>query len=128
MTSYSLTAANINPGPATIISTAPANVPYRFRASQIRNPAGKILVPEPCTTTKVGDAPPLDRALATPWAAESGRWEPLKNLNANFTSGTVDNFLTCRHENRANCGFADGHAQLERWQFGTNALNSVPSL
>ncbi|HTR43622.1 MAG TPA: prepilin-type N-terminal cleavage/methylation domain-containing protein [Pseudomonadales bacterium] len=122
MTSYNLTSANVNSGPATLISLAPANVPYRFRASQIKNPAGKILAPEVPATLKRGDAPPPD----TTFFAVTGRWEPFKN--GGVAGSAIDNWLTCRHNNRANCGFCDGHAQLETWQFGTNKLNSLPSM
>jgi prepilin-type N-terminal cleavage/methylation domain-containing protein/prepilin-type processing-associated H-X9-DG protein len=121
MCSYDITSAGVNPGPATIIDKT--GKAYRFRASQIHNPAGKILTAEPCDTLKTGDAPPPDQKSAKPWAVETGRWQPFM---ANSTS-TVDNYLTCHHNNRANIGFADGHAQLEKWQFGTNALNSLPS-
>jgi prepilin-type N-terminal cleavage/methylation domain-containing protein/prepilin-type processing-associated H-X9-DG protein len=122
MCSYDLTSAGVNPGPATIIDTS--GKAYRFRASQIRNPAGKILTAEPCDTLKSGDAPPIDQKSSKPWAVETGRWQP---FNANSTT-SLDNYLTCHHNNRANLGFADGHAQLQKWQFGTNALNSLPSL
>jgi prepilin-type N-terminal cleavage/methylation domain-containing protein/prepilin-type processing-associated H-X9-DG protein len=122
MCSYDITSAGVNPGPATIIDKS--GKVYRFRASQIHNPAGKILTAEPCDTIKTGDAPPLDIKSTKPWAVETGRWQP---FNANSTT-SLDNYLTCHHNNRANIGFADGHAQLQKWQFGTNALNSLPSL
>jgi prepilin-type N-terminal cleavage/methylation domain-containing protein/prepilin-type processing-associated H-X9-DG protein len=117
ITSYSLTGTpSVNPGPATIIYN---NTAYRFKASQIRNPAGKIYVPEPNASLNANDAPPP--AIAKPWAMVSGRWEP-------FNSGNQNNWLTLRHTGYANCGFADGHVQLEPWQFGTNEMNSLPSM
>lgn len=115
ITSYNLTNANAGPDPgvATIINSA--GLPFYFKATQIRNPAGKILVPEPCASLTPGDAPPID----TTWAMVCGRWEP-------FNGGKLNNYLTCRHSGRANCGFSDGHADLVPWQFGTNAYNSYP--
>jgi prepilin-type N-terminal cleavage/methylation domain-containing protein/prepilin-type processing-associated H-X9-DG protein len=131
MTSYGI-ADSKNPGPSLIVDSGTV---YSFKSAWIRNPAGKILVAEPCDTTKPGDAPPYDIAgygQDGPWAVETGRWEPLYNptyVNGVFTGGgNPDNFLTCHHDNRANCGFADGHAQLEPWQFGTNSMNSLPDL
>ncbi|HSY42855.1 MAG TPA: prepilin-type N-terminal cleavage/methylation domain-containing protein [Candidatus Acidoferrum sp.] len=133
MTSYALIASGnsyINPGPSLLIENGTA---YPFKSAWIKNPSGKILVAEPCDTTKAGDAPPPDIANTYghgQWAVETGRWEPLNPLTysgGKFSGGTPDNYLTCHHDNRANCGFADGHAQLETWQFGTNAMNSLPS-
>ena len=130
MTSYSLGGNNnVNPGPAMIIANGTT---YPFKAGWIKHPSDKILLAEPCDTTKPGDAPPPDAALGSSgWAVETARWEPLKSLtyvNGIFSGGTPDNYLTCHHDNRANCGFADGHAQLEPWQFGTNSMNSLPDL
>lgn len=123
LASYDLVSANTgpNPGPATIINSAGAA--WRFKAQSIRNPAGKILVAEPPATVKSGDAPPVD----TSWAAETGRWEPFNGSGAANNAGKLVNYLTCRHDGGANCGFADGHAQLVPWQFGTNSYNSLPS-
>jgi prepilin-type N-terminal cleavage/methylation domain-containing protein/prepilin-type processing-associated H-X9-DG protein len=130
MTCYDLN-GTVNPGPATIINGTGGAI-YHFRATQIRNPAGKILVPEPCTTLKPGEAPPPDVALgASGWANVTPRWEPFKSGGGNgyesYPSTTPDNYLTCRHDNRANCGFADGHVQLEPWQFGADERNSFPA-
>ena len=130
MTSYSLFQSGnsyLNPGPAMIVYNG---VTYSFKAGWIKNPSGKILVAEPCDTTKAGDAPPPDVGSGG-WAVETARWEPLKSLTysgGRFSGGIPDNYLTCHHDNRANCGFADGHAQLEPWQFGTNSMNSLPDL
>jgi len=118
ITSYSLTGTPaVNPGPATIIDTS--GKPYLFKASQMRNPAGKILVPESDASLSPNDAPPP--AIAKPWAILTGRWEP-------FNNGNPNNWLTLRHSGHANCGFADGHVQLVPWQFGTNMMNSLPSM
>jgi prepilin-type N-terminal cleavage/methylation domain-containing protein/prepilin-type processing-associated H-X9-DG protein len=122
LTTYSLTNANSgpNPGMGTIINSS--GQAFYFKATSIRNPSGKILVPEPVASLTSVDAPQADLNSSSPWAMVSGRWEPLS------ASGAVDNYLTCRHNGNANCGFADGHAQLVPWGFGTNAYNSYPGL
>jgi prepilin-type N-terminal cleavage/methylation domain-containing protein/prepilin-type processing-associated H-X9-DG protein len=124
MTSYDIE-NGFNPGPASLIDLT--GKVYLFRATKIHNPAGKILVAEPCDTLKRGDGPPID----TTWAVETGRWEPFNGSSSGTANGrnngTLNNYLTCHHDNRANIGFADGHAQLEPWQFGTNEVNSLPA-
>jgi prepilin-type processing-associated H-X9-DG protein/prepilin-type N-terminal cleavage/methylation domain-containing protein len=105
---------NINLGATTIIDSGTA---YKFKASQFRNLGSKILIAEPNATTKPGDMPPWD---TTGWAIETGRWEPLN------TSFAPDNFLTCRHNGRANCGFADGHAELVPSGYSTNIWRVQP--
>jgi len=124
MTSYDI-ANGVNPGPATLIDLT--GKVYLFRASKIHNPAGKILVAEPNDTLRTGDAPPID----TKWAVETGRWEPFNGASAATANGrdngTLNNYLTCHHDNRANTGFADGHVELETWQFGTHEINSLPA-
>jgi prepilin-type N-terminal cleavage/methylation domain-containing protein/prepilin-type processing-associated H-X9-DG protein len=128
ITCYDLN-GTVNPGPATIINGTGGPV-YRFRASQIRNPAGKILVPEPCITLKPGEAPPPDVAT-THWANVTPRWEPFSGGGGNgyesYPTTFPDNYLTCRHDNNADVGFADGHAQLVPWQFGADERNSFPA-
>ncbi len=122
LTTYSLTNTTTGPDPGmgTIIYTT--GQAFYYKASSIRNPAGKILVPEPVAALTAIDAPQADLQSSSPWAMVSGRWEPLN------TSGAVDNYLTCRHSGFADCGFADGHAQLEPWGFGTNAIHSYPGM
>ncbi len=128
MTCYDLN-GTVNPGPATIINGTGGPI-YPFKASQIRNPAGKILIPEPCTTLKPGEAPPPDIAV-TQWANVTPRWEPFSGGGGNgyesYPSTYPDNYLTCRHDNNADVGFADGHAQLEPWMFGADERNSFPA-
>jgi prepilin-type N-terminal cleavage/methylation domain-containing protein/prepilin-type processing-associated H-X9-DG protein len=122
LTTYSLTNTSTGPDPGfgTIIYTS--GQAFLFKATKIRNPSGKILVPEPVAALTSADAPRADLQSPSPWAMVSGRWEPFN------TSGAVDNYLTCRHTGNANCGFADGHAQLVPWGFGTNVFNSYPGM
>jgi prepilin-type N-terminal cleavage/methylation domain-containing protein/prepilin-type processing-associated H-X9-DG protein len=121
LTTYGLTNANAGPDPGlgTIVTGSKA---FPFKATRIRNPAGKIMVPEPVAALTPIDAPQADLASSSPWAMVCGRWEPFTQ------AGKLDNWLTCRHTGDANCGFADGHAELVRWQFGTNVLNSYPGM
>ena len=110
-----------NLGFGTIIDTS-GNV-YYFNTRQVRNPSAKFMIAETVMTLANWDCPPPD--LAHGWVGETGRFEPLTAP----TGGTVDNYLTLRHNHKgANLTFADGHAQFEPWQFGTNALNSLPTM
>ncbi len=119
MTSYNLITANgPNPGPATLINSA--NVAWRFKSTEIKNPSIKILVAEPPAGIVAGDAPPPD----TTYAVVCGRWEPFSKGG----TGGIDNWLTMRHSGKADCGFADGHVESVPWQFGTNEMNSLPSM
>jgi prepilin-type processing-associated H-X9-DG protein len=36
----------------------------------------------------------------------------------------TSNRLTCRHNKKADVGFADGHVQTVDWKFGLNSVNS----
>ncbi|HUA65722.1 MAG TPA: prepilin-type N-terminal cleavage/methylation domain-containing protein [Alphaproteobacteria bacterium] len=129
ITSYSLSNSTpANPGFGTIITSATAPHNFYFKASRIRNPAGKIYVPEPVAAQTAADAPQADlNSTATaPWSEVCGRWEPF-NVNGS-SPGAPNNWLTLRHSGDANCGFADGHAQLVPWQFGTNEMNSYPGM
>ncbi len=123
MTSYNLN-GTVNPGPATIID---GTTVYNYRATQIRNPAGKILVAEPPATLLPGDAPNGE----TSFFCVTGSWEPFSGGGGNgyesYPTTTPDNYLTVRHDNRANVGFADGHVELVPWQFGADERNSFPS-
>jgi len=86
-------------------------VPYKY--SNIRSPAGKImLVEEPTRFSR--DEMPL---TPSPTLADDGRWEPPPGKNT----------LTVRHRGRADANFADGHALSVDYKFGTNAVNTDPS-
>ena len=112
---------NQNVGFATIVDTS--GRPYYFKANMVKNPSGKFVLAEPVAdANNPKDAPPPDSAAARDWVVESGRFEP---FNA---SGTLDNYLTLRHNGNADLTFADGHVEAKPWWFGTNAMNSQPTL
>jgi len=119
---------NVNEGFGTIVQNEPPNGPpagntvYYFKQARVRNPSSKFMLAEPVTNIQnPKDCPPPDGPSGKGWAAESGRFEPLNGT-------TPDNYLTLRHNGKADLGFADGHAESEPWQFGTNAVNSRPDL
>jgi prepilin-type N-terminal cleavage/methylation domain-containing protein/prepilin-type processing-associated H-X9-DG protein len=123
--SYEFTSWNIyngvGPGFTTIID-AGGNA-YRFKSTQIRNPAQKILVAEPTAALNPSDEPPIEIQLGMTWVVQCGRWEPY-----NAAGTALNNFLTVRHNQKGNVVFADGHAASVTWQFATNVLNLKPDL
>ena len=125
MYSYEFTSWNIlnggSPGFTTIIDTA--NKAYRFKSTSVINPATKILVAEPTASLKPGDEPPGQIALGSQWVVQCGRWEP---YNAGATA--LNNFLTVRHNGKADVAYADGHVAPVPWQIATNILYLKPDL
>ena len=118
-TSYDLTSAKVNPGPTAIVSSG---VAYNFKATAIRNPAGKIMVAEPVAVLKQTDAPQADITSTKPWVVETGRWQPF-----NSAQSAPDNYLTVRHNGKADLTFCDGHTEPLPWTVGTNFAYSLPS-
>jgi prepilin-type processing-associated H-X9-DG protein/prepilin-type N-terminal cleavage/methylation domain-containing protein len=119
--SYEFTSYNLengaNLGFTTIIDTA--GRAYYYKASDVRNPSGKMMCVEPVASLNPNDAPSIDTA---PWVVQSGRWEP-------FTSsagGTPHNYLTLRHSKKSNAAFADGHVVAVTQQYATNVMYSLP--
>jgi prepilin-type N-terminal cleavage/methylation domain-containing protein/prepilin-type processing-associated H-X9-DG protein len=113
--------AGVNPGITTIIDTS--GKAYRFKSSQVRNPAGKIMVAEPVAALNPGDEPAIESQLGSHWVVQCGRWEPY-----NAAGTALNNFLTVRHNRKGDVTFADGHAAAVTWQFATNVLNLKPDL
>jgi prepilin-type N-terminal cleavage/methylation domain-containing protein/prepilin-type processing-associated H-X9-DG protein len=89
--------------------------PQRFKHTQIRRPTDKImLAEEPTANTERPGA-------GTAGLIDDGRWQP-KIANA------TGNTLSLRHSKRGgNAAYADGHAELTRWQVATNQPNIDPS-
>jgi prepilin-type processing-associated H-X9-DG protein len=104
-----------NYGFTTIIN---GSTVYPFKSTSVRNPSGKIMVAEGVAVIKPSDSPPPNAKIV-----ETGRWQP---FGGNQT--TPNNYLTLRHNGKANVTFGDGHAENVPWQFGTNAANSRPDL
>ena len=86
----------INPGMSSIITQD--RKLYAFKASQVKNPAGKIML--------------VDEDRKT---IDDSRWAP-----------DYDNLISERHNRRGVVSFADGHAQVFLPQFGQIAANSKP--
>jgi prepilin-type N-terminal cleavage/methylation domain-containing protein len=129
-TSYDLNAANVNPGFVTIIDLQ--NVAHRFKSSQVRNPAGKMMTVEPVAMLNLkNDEPAIEPGSPEPtWVVLSGRWQPFSlsvALNANAT-GPLNNFLSIRHGMRSDATFGDGHVEAVTQLYATNSLYSLPGL
>lgn len=84
---------------------------YPFKQSAIRNPAKKLMLAEEQTVIRGPECSDPNRNILN-----DGRYVP----------GGSD-VLTSRHNKRANVGFADGHAQVVRWQYGDDINNSDPA-
>ena len=113
--SYEATSYNINAGAnyglTTILS---GTTSYYFKSTGVKNPTGKIMIAEGVARMLPNDSPPGNTKIV-----QTGRWQP---FGTSLTS--LNNYLTLRHNGKANVTFADGHAQNVPWQFGTNMVNS----
>ena len=83
-----------------------------FKISQVRRPAAKIMLAEEVATPKPGDTPPPPVNYQA--VVDDGRWVP------------DSNYLTVRHQKKADIAFADGHAQAVDHRFGIDPNNSRP--
>jgi len=98
-----------NYGMSSIFTSEPAA--YLFKASNVRNPSGKIMLPEEPGSTAPRDCPEGYMFL------RDGRWVP-----------PAGDTLTIRHSGRGDVTFADGHVQPLEWQKGIEMENSRPDL
>ncbi len=91
-----------------------------FKLSAVRNPVNKILIAEEPAYATPDEAPGPDLAASPVQVADDGRYVP-----ASRTAYTVaKDYLTVRHNGRADVGFCDGHVEAVFWQVGTNAANT----
>lgn len=111
MYSYSMTSLDLANNQSRGITSIRSGGWYAFKQSAIRNPAKKMMLAEEQTVIRGPDASDPNRNILN-----DGRFVP----------GGSD-VLTSRHKKRANVGFADGHAQSERWQFGDDINNADPA-
>ena len=103
LTSYDLEKGkDVNLGMASIFTKDKPRKAFLFKATSIKNPAQKLMLVEE------------DRINLN-----DGRWIP------NYPSFDP---LATRHRGKADAAFADGHIQSVPRAFGTNAVNSLPSL
>jgi len=104
----------VNPGMSSIFTSAETLV---FKQASIRNASGKIMLAEEPGSYSSRDNPdPGGKVI------NDGRWVPF-DLQGNYNDP-----LTIRHGGKANVTFADGHATLVNWDFGSDPANSNPSL
>jgi prepilin-type N-terminal cleavage/methylation domain-containing protein/prepilin-type processing-associated H-X9-DG protein len=117
--SYNLN-GTVNPGILTIIDLN--NKAYPYKSTSVRNPASKIMLAEPVAALKPNDEPPVEIALAGTWVVQTGRWEPFSSL----TTTTPHNFMSIRHNKRANASFVDGHSETVDQRTATNNVAMIP--
>ena len=107
---FSYTMNNYGGSPNQGMSSVPGG---RFKIVQVRNPAAKIMLAEEVATTKQGDTPPPPVNYQA--VVDDGRWVP------------DSNYLTVRHNKKADVSFADGHVQIVDHRFGINPVNTHPA-
>jgi prepilin-type processing-associated H-X9-DG protein len=102
---------NVNYGMASVFyGPVGAIRVYLFKQASIRNPSTKLMLAEP--QTAAGDGP-ADADWPT---IQDGVWQ------------TTNEYLTWRHNGKAEVTFADCHVQAVDWRFGMNPTNSRPDL
>ncbi len=119
-TSYNVSAAGANLGITTIIDINGKG--FYYKSTNVRNPAGKIMVVEPVASLTPNDEPAIEAANGSTWVVQCGRWEP---FNTALTA--LNNYLTVRHNKRSCATFADGHAEIISQQYATNVMYSEPA-
>lgn len=120
-TSYNVD-GNTSPGLLTIIDGS--NKAWYSKASNVKNPATKLMCVEPVTTLNSVDEPAIEKTLGSTWVVQSGRWEPFSP--GNYT--TPHNFLSIRHGKKtSDACFADGHVQAVGQDIATDYTKSLPT-
>ena len=109
----------VNHGITTIIDSAGKG--YRFKSTQVRNAANKVMVVEPTASLNPKDEPPIQIAMGSTWVVQCGRWEPY-----NSAGTTLNNFMSARHNKKADVTFADGHTAVFTAQQSTNKFYIQP--
>jgi prepilin-type processing-associated H-X9-DG protein len=111
MFSYSMTSLDDPNGGITSVRELPSLTGrwHPYKQSAIKNPAKKLMIAEEQTVIRGPDCSDPNRDILV-----DGRY---------VAGGDV---LTSRHNKKANAGFADGHAQNVKWQFGDDLNNTDP--
>ncbi len=84
----------------------------RVKISKVKRPSAKIMLAEEVATTKRGDTPPPPINYQA--VVDDGRWVP------------DGNYVTVRHNKKADVSFADGHVRPVTPQFAILRINSHP--
>jgi prepilin-type processing-associated H-X9-DG protein len=120
--SYTLTSWNETKGIASVRELPQGTGvwhPYKF--TQIKKPANKIMIAEEQSVLLGPECSVPKSVNPNADILNDGRWVPAVDL-------TGGDYLTSRHNKRADVGFADGHVQPVKWQFGLDANNTDPAL
>jgi len=125
--SYEFTSYNVNgttsPGLLTIIDQS--GKAWYSKASNVKNPATKMMAVEPVTTLQPWDEPDVEKAAGSTWVVQSGRWEPF-GTSPPYT--TPHNYLSTRHGKKVSDScFADGHVQAVGQDYAVNYMYSLPT-
>jgi len=131
--SYEITSFDINKGAVYGITTimdntgkaGPVGRAYRFKSTEVHNPANKLMVVEPVMALTLNeDEPAVEAASSKPdWIGQCGRFQP---FNTDVTA--LDNFLTVRHNQRSTATFIDGHTEVIGQNYATNIMYLEPTL
>lgn len=111
MFSYSMTSLNDPNGGITSVREKPFQTGqwHAYKQAAVKNPAKKLMFAEEQTVLRGPDCSDPNGEILV-----DGRY---------VAGGDV---LTSRHNKKANAGFADGHAQNVKWQFGDDPNNTEP--
>jgi len=91
-----------------------------FRLTAVRVPVNKMLIDEEVSYPTPDDAPAEDLAASPIQVIDDGRFVPTSRTA--YT--TAKDYLTVRHNKKADVGFCDGHVEPVLWQMGTYAANT----
>jgi len=116
--SYSMTSYDLNNNQCVGMLSINDGSWRPFKASNIRNPALKIMIAEEQTVVKGPDCSDPNGEVIN-----DGRW-----VASRYDGSASSDRITSRHSKKGNVGFADGHVAPVSWQFGTNFMNSRPDL
>jgi len=124
---YSYSFNGIGPGIGLIYpDVGKTGSPTNFKSTQVIRPTDKMMLVEEPADLSPKEAPPGAGFTQTSNPPlDDGRWEPVVgDMNRNMIS-------VRHHPTGPNAGsnvtFADGHAQLTPWMYGTNILYNTPS-
>jgi prepilin-type N-terminal cleavage/methylation domain-containing protein/prepilin-type processing-associated H-X9-DG protein len=103
--------------------SVPGGTQDPFKQSAVRNPVNKILITEEAAYLTANDAPAED---ITPTMGESSAVIDDGAMIPTSRNAYVvpKNFLTIRHNGKADVGYCDGHVEADFWYITTNQANT----
>ena len=116
--SYTMTSWNETLGDTSVKMSSGAWYPHK--QSDIKHPANKIIIAEEQSVLLGPECSVPKSVNPNADILNDGRWVPAVDL-------TGGDYLTSRHNKRADVGFVDGHVQPVKWQFGLDRNNTDPT-